>query len=226
MTRSRRRALIGPLVLGLVGTAVLIGLSVWQIQRLGWKEGLIARIEARLEAPPRPVPANPDPQAHAFLSVRAEGELAGAPAHVLTTRRPFGPGYRVIAPVRLSDGRRVMADLGFIDEDEKGEVLPAPGSPVSLTGALFWPEQAGSTPPPEDDLFFSRHVPLLADRLDARPVLIVADRHSLGPVPRAERLGADLPNNHLNYAITWGALAVVWAVMSALWARRRLADAR
>mgnify|MGYP006272088869 CR=1 FL=1 len=221
MARPARRGLIAPLILGLLGTAILVSLSVWQVQRLEWKEGLIAEIEGRLAAEPVPVPQDPDPARDEFLRVNAEGRLAGPPVHVLTTRRPFGPGFRVIAPVALADGRRVMADLGFIDEAERGDVMPPAGTALSLTGALFWPESADA-PPPEDGLFFSRAVDRLAAALEARPVLIVAESHSLGPVPRAERLGADLPNNHRNYAITWAALAVTWAAMSMLWARSRL----
>ena len=143
---------------------------------------------------------------------------------MLTTLRPFGPGYRVIAPLALGDGRRVMADLGFIDEVERGAVLPPEGTPVTVTGALFWPEPSGAPGQPEDRLFFSRAVGPLAEALATRPLLIVAESHSLGPVPRPQRLGADLPNNHRNYAITWAALAAVWAAMSVIWARRRLAE--
>ena len=58
---------------------VLIALSVWQVQRLDWKEGLIAELEGRLAAAPVSVPAAPDPDRDSFLRVRAEGRLAGAP---------------------------------------------------------------------------------------------------------------------------------------------------
>jgi len=221
MSGRVRSRLIGPIVLGVLGTAILLGLSAWQVQRLAWKEGVIARIEARLAAEPVPLPATPDPARDAFRRVLVEGRLAGAPAYVLTTLRPFGPGFRTIVPVELEDGRRVMADLGFIDETEKGAALPEPGAPIALTGALFWPDGAGATPAPEGDLFFARAVGPLAAALGSEPVLIVAESHSLGPVPRALRLGADLPNNHLNYAITWAALALVWAAMSVVWARSR-----
>jgi len=222
MARSLRRGIVAPVIVGVVGTGILIALSVWQVQRLDWKEGLIAEIEARLAAEPVPVPAAPDPASDAFLRVRAQGRLAGEPVHVLTTRRPYGPGFRVIVPVVLEDGRRIMADLGFIDESEKGAALPSGEPALTVTGALFWPEPSGAPGQPEDRLFFSRTVAPLAEALAARPVLIVAESHSLGPVPRARRLGAGLPNNHRNYAITWASLAVVWAAMSLIWARRRL----
>jgi surfeit locus 1 family protein len=219
MSLVNRRTL-PPLLTGLVGTAILIALCVWQVQRLEWKEGLIARLEARLAAKPRPIPDDPDPGAHEFLRVRVEGRLGEGVAHVLTTRRPYGPGFRVIAPVDTG-GRRVLADLGYVPEARRGEALPAPGTPLTLTGALFWP-QGGAAPEPdlEDMLFFDRSVPPLAGALGTAEILVVAESHSLGERPLPERLGVNLPNNHLNYAITWGSMAVVWAVMSVLWFRR------
>ncbi|MGF1446407.1 MAG: SURF1 family protein [Pikeienuella sp.] len=215
------RRILPPIVTGLLGTALLVALCLWQLQRLGWKEELIARIEARLAADPVAVPVPADPQADRFLRVSLEGSLAPGAAYVLTTKRPFGPGYRLIVPIDTG-GRRLLVDLGFVREAERAQVLPAPGTEISAIGALFWPEGDAFTPDPNGDVFFSREVGPLAAALGTAPVLVVAERHSLGRLPRAERLGVDLPNNHLNYAITWGLMAAVWAVMSGLWLRREL----
>ena len=38
------RRILGPLLIGILGTAVLIALGVWQVQRLAWKEGVLADI--------------------------------------------------------------------------------------------------------------------------------------------------------------------------------------
>ncbi|MEM1345275.1 MAG: SURF1 family protein [Pseudomonadota bacterium] len=217
--------LIGSLLFALTGLGVLVGLGVWQLQRLEWKEALIARLEARLSAAPIALPAQLDAERDAFLRVTAEGTLASERADVLTTKRPFGPGYRTLSAVALADGRRIVVDFGFIVDERRGEGLPAPGTPVSLTGALFWPEGGDSfTPEPDlaDNLFFSREVPPLAAALNTKEILIVADTHSLGPRPLAERLGVNLPNNHRGYAYTWFSLAAVWAVMCVLFARTRL----
>ncbi len=220
------RRTLPPLILGLAGTAVLVALSVWQVQRLAWKEDLIARLEARLAADPVALPAEPDPAAHEFLRVTVEGAAGSGAAHVLTTRRPFGPGFRVIVPLETEDGRRILADLGYVPETMRERFLPEPGAALSVTGALFWPDAAASTAPEPDAeamLFFDRAVGPLARALGTAEVLVVAESHSLGERPLPERLGVDLPNNHLNYAITWGLLAAVWATMSALWLRREAA---
>jgi len=224
VTRAPRR-ILAPALVGVAGVAILASLGVWQLQRLEWKEALIARLESRLAADPAPLPADPDPDDDAFLRVRIEGRLGEGAAYRLTTRRPWGPGFQVIAPVETAEGRRVLADLGYVPEAAKGEALPAEGAPVSLTGALFWPEDAGDAPPPdrERNIWFARDPARMSRALGTEPLLVVADRHSLGERPIAEPLGADLPNNHLNYAITWFSLGAVWAIMSALWARREAA---
>ena len=60
-TRRSRRWLVPTLMTGF-GVVLLLGLGTWQVQRLHWKEGLIAAREARLAAPPVDLPAAGDPE--------------------------------------------------------------------------------------------------------------------------------------------------------------------
>jgi surfeit locus 1 family protein len=223
MADARRRR-IAPIILGVLGCAVLLGLGTWQVQRMGWKEGLIDRLEARLTAEPVALPAEPAPATDEFRRVRLEGRLEPGVARLLTTLRPYGPGYRLIVPVTMADGRTVMVDLGFAPQDRWAATLPEPGVALTATGALFWADGDDIfTPAPDTDkgLFYSRTVEPLARYLDADPLLVVAEAHGFDGRILAQRLGADLPNNHLGYAITWYGLALVWAVMSVLWYRRQ-----
>jgi surfeit locus 1 family protein len=204
-----------------VGTAILTGLGIWQLQRLAWKEDLIARLDARLSAEPVPVPAAPDPVGDAFMRVRAEGLVGGAEVHLLTSQKPFGPGFRVIAPLVLDDGRRILADLGYVPETDRD--APRPPMAGEVVGALYWPEETdGFTPAPDRaaNIWFARDLPAMAAALGTEPVLVVAESHPLGDWPMALRLGVNLPNDHLQYALTWFSLALIWAVMSVILARR------
>lgn len=220
---TRRAA--GAVILGIVGTAVLLALGTWQVQRLEWKEALIAAIEGRLAAEPVPLPRDPDPAADAFLRVALAGRIAGEPLHVLTSVKPEGPGYRVVAPFE-TEGRRILVDLGYIPEERKAEALrPEPRS-VAVVGALHWPEGGDAFTPVPDlgrNIWFVRDIEPMAAAAGTEPLMVVAEAHDLGAWPRALRLGIDLPNNHLGYAITWFSLAAVWAVMSVLLVRRERA---
>lgn len=216
-----RRGVLAAVVFGLVGTGVLVGLGVWQLQRLAWKQALIARLEERLAAEPVPLPIRPDPATDAFLRVAADGIVGGPEVHLLTSLRRSGPGFRVIAPLATSGGRMVLVDLGYIPEADKNAARPPATGMV--TGALYWPEETdGFTPAPDlgANIWFARDVPAMAAALGTEPLLIVAESHPFGSLPRPLRLGVNLPNDHLQYAITWFALALVWAVMSAMLVRR------
>ena len=62
----------------------------------------------------------------------------------------------------------------------------------------------------------------MARALDTQPVFVVAEEHSLGDIPLPRPPGVDLPNRHLEYALTWFGLAIVWTFMSIFWLRSEL----
>jgi surfeit locus 1 family protein len=59
------------------GVAILVSLGVWQVQRLAWKEGVLAEIEARIAAAPVALPEAPDPEADRYLPVADGGAILG-----------------------------------------------------------------------------------------------------------------------------------------------------
>jgi surfeit locus 1 family protein len=219
-----RTGAVGAIIFGLVGVAVLIGLGAWQVKRLAWKEALIARLEQRLATDPVALPSAPDPARDAFLRVRVSGRIDGREVHVLTSLIPYGPGFRVIVPLRAESGRVVMADLGYVPEALK-DAGGRRGGPVEVVGALYWPDETDAFTPAPDraaNIWFARDLGPMAEALGAEPLLIIAESGSLGggEWPKPLRLGVSLVNNHLQYAITWFLLALAWAVMSALLVRR------
>ncbi len=210
------------LIFGIAGVAALVGLGVWQIQRLAWKEALIARLEERLAAPPVGLPGAADAVRDAFLRVQVTGRVGVPTLHVLTSVKPFGPGYRVIAPVTLADGRRVLVDLGYIRQERKdrGDL---PIGEITVTGALYWPDETDGFTPEADhakNIWFARDLEAMSEALQTDPLMIIAESHGGGEWPRPRRVGVNLPNDHLQYAITWFSLALIWAVMSVLLVRR------
>lgn len=219
------RRMIVPLLFGLIGAAILIGLGIWQLQRLAWKEGILARIEARLGDTPVALPAAPDPVTDRYLPVRLAGRLTGETLFVLTSEREAGPGYRVIAAMQTGDGRRILLDRGFLSEDRRAALKPR-AEAFEVTGTLHWPDETDSFTPPPDagrNIWFARDVAAMAAALGTEPVLVVARSDTadgIRPLP-VDTLG--IPNNHLQYAITWFCLAVVWLGMTVLllWRIRR-----
>ncbi len=209
------RAMIAPLLFGLIGAAVLISLGVWQVQRLGWKEGILAEIEARIGADPVAMPAAPSPETDRYRPVEATGRLGEEEVHVLVSRKQIGAGYRVITALDTG-GRRYLLDRGFVRAEDKD--APRALHDVTVIGNLHWPDdRTGSTPANDmgGNIWFARDIDDLARRLDTEPVLIVA-RSDTGDGIEPLPVGTEgVPNDHLHYAITWFSLAAIWLGMTA-----------
>lgn len=218
------RRMIVPLLIGLLGGAILIALGLWQMQRLAWKEGVLAQIDARIADAPVALPATPDPQADRYLPVTATGRFTGEHLDVLVSRKQIGPGLRVVEVLETQEGRRVLVDRGFVPQDDRA--APRLSGPATVEGNLHWPEEVDSfTPPPDTTtgLWFARDVPAMAAALNTEPLLIVARAPTGGAIEPMPVDSSGIPNDHLNYAITWFSLAAVWLGMTAylLWRIRQ-----
>lgn len=218
------RRMIAPLIFGLACVAILITLGVWQLQRLEWKRTVLAGIEARIAAPAVDIPAAPTEAADEYLHVAVAGTIEPGEIHIYTSAPPRGVGYRIIAPFRLPDGRRVLVDRGFVPIADKE--APRPPGRLRVEGALLWPNETdGWTPAPDlvKNIWLARDVPAMAVALGTEPVMIVASATDdpAGPTPMP--VGVNISNNHLQYAITWFLLAAAWAMMTGylLWRIKR-----
>ena len=210
------RALLLPLIFGIVGTGILVALGAWQLQRLEWKRAVLSEIETRISAEPGPLPARPDPEGHRFRPVAVTGRIGTEVLYVLTSTRGGGPGYRIVSPFVTEGGRRVLVDRGFVPQDRKEAARPVADA-VTVLGNLHWPEETDSfTPEPDlaENIWYARDVAAMSRALDTEPVMIVA-RQIPGDAPAPLPIGTErIPNNHLEYALTWFALALVWAGMT------------
>lgn len=208
------KRMIFPLVVGVVGCAILIALGTWQLRRLEWKQGVLAEIEARIGADPVAMPAEIDPSMK-YLPVWAEGVIGAEELHVLVSRKQIGAGYLIIVPFEMSDGRRVLLDRGFVRDFDKDTTRPK--GAMRVIGNLHWPDDMNSSTPAPDlgrNIWFGRDLPAMAAVLNTEPVLIVA-REATGAGLTPMPVGAEgIPNDHLHYAITWFSLAIVWLGMT------------
>lgn len=215
-----------PLIFGLLGTAVLLSLGVWQVQRLNWKEGILAQIDARIGDAPVGLPATPTEAVDEYLPVTVPGTFQPDSLDVLISIREQGPGFRVIQTFQTEDERRILVDRGFLPEAQKADARPL--GAVTITGNLLWPDEVdGFTPDPDmgRNMWFARDLPRMADALGAEPILIVQrDPSALdGPIRPFPVDSSGISNDHLQYAVTWFSLAAIWVLMTGyfLWRQRR-----
>lgn len=236
------RGLLAPALATLVALAILVALGTWQLRRLAWKTDLTHRIEQRAAAEPgRIVPEAGwrawNAETDEFRRVRVEGTFLHDRETLVHGLRPEGQGpilqgFYVFTPLRLADGAKVFVNRGFVPTELKAPARRAEGQvtgPTTVTGLVRAPEKRGAFVPANDpgkDAWFVRDP---ADMTTARglsrvaPFYVEADgTPNPGGWPRGGRAGIELPNNHLQYALTWFGLALTLVGVFAAFAWPRL----
>lgn len=209
------RRYVFPVLMGVVGVSVLMSLGFWQLRRMEEKRVYLDEIAARIGNAPIPLPAAPEEGPHKFQAVTAEGRFTGEFLEVLAGQKGASPGVMVIEAFALPDGRRIMVQRGFVEEEAR-KVARAPHE-AKVEGNLHWPDDTSSSTPPPDaktGLWFARDVPAMAQALKTEPTLIVAREPTgdgIAPMP-VDTSG--IPNDHWGYAIQWFLLAATWAGMT------------
>ena len=209
------RRYLFPVLMGVLGVAVLTSLGFWQLDRMEEKRVYLDEMEARIANAPVPLPDVPEEGRDKFQAVVAEGRFTGEYLEVLAGQKGASPGVMVIEAFQLADGRRIMVQRGFVEEEARA--VPRPPHEATVAGNLHWPADTGSSTPPPDErtgLWFARDVPAMAAKLNTEPTLIVAREPTgdgIAPMP-VDTSG--IPNNHWGYAIQWFLLAATWAGMT------------
>ncbi len=231
------RGVLVPTLAALVAFAILLSLGLWQVERKAWKEGLIANLEARLAAAPVALPPPKDwlrltPDDDEFLRVtfpaKFENDKEGLVYTIGSSLRDDagGPGYWVFTPARLADGNFVMVNRGFVPEGQQNPAKRPDGQiagPVTLVGVLRWPEKPGLFTPAEElrlNLWFSRNSTAIAAAkgITAAPFYVELESPAPpGGLPHVGHLKPNLPNNHLQYVVTWFGLAIVLVGVYVAW---------
>jgi surfeit locus 1 family protein len=214
-----------------VAFAVLVSLGVWQVQRLQWKNSLIAEAEAAASHPPEPLPAGRGADLPEFRKVILDCDFQASGRVELQTIHDGVPGVRLISPC---GGR--LVDLGFIPETISARppytqfrAPRPPGSyPTIVAEVRNTPPPNSFALPPEKGRFFARDNPAIARVLGVPPERASQTLYAVTPAfPGFGALQPSAPpaafsNNHLGYALTWFglALAVIGFYIALL--RRRL----
>ena len=238
-----------PLLATVVMLAGLLSLGFWQVERLAWKEDLLARIEQRVSAEPLVLASADDiaqlrRAAHdyhpAVIDAARSGnsvfwftQIENAPANIAPADRV---GYHVLTPVRFADGTHILLDEGFVPARLKDQIgadqslRQEAGQNLmqSLPVVIRWPD-ARTIFAAENDLerglVYVRDAPQIGRHfgISLPPVIVEAANVPAGaepPWPRGGQTRISLSNRHLEYAFTWFALAAVLVFISGLWHMR------
>lgn len=228
---ARSRFPVGLTIAVAIALAILVGLGTWQLQRLAWKQGVLERIAALQAAPAQPLETVLEKLAAGadadFTRVTATCTgLGSAPFLELYSLRDGQAGSRLISACKVAGGgyAAVLVDRGFVaDTISARPPVAASDAPIAVTGVLRIPEHGNAfSPPNRPSRWYTRDVAAMAVQLKAErpaPLFLMAETPSnpewkaLVPAP----IPADIPNRHLEYALTWyglaGALLGVYAAM-------------
>jgi cytochrome oxidase assembly protein ShyY1 len=228
-TIERRRG-FGIFTLAMV--ALFVGLGVWQLQRRVEKHALIAALTERLAATPVPLPSPPEwsalkPAKDEFRRVRFTATYARLPDAMVysagsAVREDIsGPGTWALLPAHLPSGEMIVINAGFVPntmqdraQQDRAVARLITDRPVTLTGYIRFPETAGALTPAEDPakrLWFARDHLAMARVLGWGEVApFYLDLETPMPesgIPKPGPLQVHLRDDHLQYAISWFALA-------------------
>lgn len=223
------RPLLGPTLATLVALAILIGLGLWQIERLHWKLDLIANITHRMAAPAAPAPsqsawAGLDVKTLEYHHLKISGHfLNDRELHYFTQDDEGAPGYDIITPLKRDDGTFVLVDRGFVPREKKDPATRREGQiegETTVTGVARAPQARGLFSAPDnaaENIWFTRDPAAMGAALKLSPLApfyIEADATpNMGGLPIGGRTVVQIRNEHLQYALTWFGLALVLLIV-------------
>ncbi|MCA1403512.1 SURF1 family protein [Ensifer sp. IC3342] len=230
---------IAGIFLVVAALGVLVSLGTWQMQRLQWKEALLTAIAERRTAPPVSLEEIEAMAAAGndidYLTVRVSGIYDHSKERHFFATHEGRTGYYVFTPLMLEDGRALFVNRGFVPFEKKdastrpeGQVAGA----VTVNG-LARPrlsEKPSSLVPDNDvarNIFYWKDLDAMAGAAGIptdRVVSFFVDADA-SPNPGGLPIGGvtqfDLPNNHLQYALTWYGLAAALVAVSGVYFYRR-----
>jgi surfeit locus 1 family protein len=241
LARLKRAGILWPTLLSLAGLALLVGLGLWQLERKQWKEALLAKIAARATAAPITLTAaeallraGGDVE---YLHVTARGHFLNDKERYLYAPTPAGLGWHVYTPLQVAPQRYLWVNRGFIPDDRKPPSTRALGleaGELDVVGLVRAAPRKGTFQPNNDargNLWYWPDLAAMsASAFPAGQALGFSLESDLNPappggLPRGGVTRLDLPNRHLEYALTWFGLAVTLIGVYLAFAASRLHSA-
>lgn len=221
----------------LAALAILVGLGLWQLDRLAWKQDLVATLEQRTGAEPLALPAAAQDQDLAELEyrpLRVEGRYLHDRELFLVSRTREGEvGLHLVTPFRLRDGRTLLIDRGWLPAEARDpasrpdSLLAGEVAQVGLVRRGGWAGSSWLRPANDPagnqwlwlDLLAMAEAAGLERPITSFYLSALPGQHP-GAWPEGGRTQVALRNDHLEYALTWFALAGVLLAVFLAWRRR------
>ena len=206
--------------------ALTLGLGFWQLQRLTWKQGLLASIDRGEAAPPVALPAAPEPFSRVIVSGQFEPGAVRYGSEVRADASGAIIGSYVVGVLDQQAGPPIVVDMGWAPDTWHGDL---PAGTVQVEGYVRPPEHTpwlGTADDPAHRRFFALDplgIGAALGNLRVEPFTIVA-LGPLGGVPEPVQALPRPPNDHLSYAVTWFSLAAALVVVFAVFVKQTVQE--
>lgn len=227
------RRWLGYVAVAVVFALACVALANWQLARREEARAAIERVERNWDAAPTSIdtvlgPQNAWNEEATWTPVALSGEYL-IDEQLLVRGRPNAgrPGFEVLVPFELADGRIVIVDRGWVpagnEQDAPDAVPAAPSGPVEVVVRLKGGEPviAGRSAP--EGQVATIHLPAIADLVGGE---VVTGAYGLleseDPAPATRPIAYDRPvadeGPHLSYAFQWfvfalmGLVGLGWAI--------------
>lgn len=195
----------------------LVCLGNWQMQRLSWKLDLIEQVKSRAYSAPVPPPAGKiTEQDHAYTRIKVTGRYKHDKTVLVKAVTVLGQGYWVLTPL-ISPDSIYWINRGFVPQKLKSsEHWVQPAGDQSVIGLLRITEPEGTLLEknnPAAARWYSRDIGAISDHVGMKSerayFLDLEAVNSTDTWPRAGLTILKFRNNHLAYALTWYAMALL-----------------
>lgn len=233
ITTKRFKFSLVPTLMTVPAVIIMLGLGVWQLQRLQWKTEIMERIGERIAQEPVTFDKmNDDPAKDEYLRVRLRGSFVHDQELYLAARsRNNNVGFHVITPFVLTNGMAVLVNRGWVPSDRKDPARRPEGQikgETDVTAVVRLTQKQGMMQPDNDP---AKNVWFFVDVEEMKKASGVAteidywfevDATAIpGGFPIGGQTRIALVNDHLQYAVTWFVFAVTLTVIFLIFSYRR-----
>ncbi len=220
----RRKIQILPLLFIILAFFALLSLGFWQISRLKEKELFISSMQYNLSNPPvdlKTLSANA-----LYARIKVKGHFLADKNIHLYGRKSMSKekdGYYLITPFQTSNDKIILVTRGWFAQKHKNSINDIVDHSTEISGVTL-PSEKNRLFVPGNDI--ANNIWFTLDLQQASQVLglnlenfyLIMDSNSDNPsqflkILSTERL-LHIRNDHLEYAVTWFALAIALAVIS------------
>jgi surfeit locus 1 family protein len=225
--RRFRPSLFGTVLLA-VGLTAFVNLGLWQLRRADEKQALVTAVEQGQHTTVELTDAQPAALPR-YQRVTARGRFESSRQFLLDNMPSAHgrPGFRVLTPFVLEDGRRILVDRGWIPMGAQREELPdvaVAADPRTLAGTLDELPRPGlrlkDAGPARRDTWpqvvnFPEHASLEAALGTAllEPILLLDPNLPDGFEREWSARTQFTPERHVGYAVQWFTFAFVAVVI-------------